>query len=133
LKVRLWLAAATLAGASVMGALALTASAGAQEGSEETLVSGWFRDRQVRYYDFGDNTKLASGSLVQTAPIYVFIHGMNADGTPDFVQGQHNIVDVVPGDAGYSDLWQVMMVTVPADYEPDSIRSKAASMRRAST
>lgn len=87
-----------------------------------TLVSGWYQDKEVRYYDFGANTPLNNG-VVGTAPIYAFIYGMNADGTPEFVPGQHNIVDVVPGDAGYSDLWQVMLVTVPRSYEADSIRS----------
>jgi hypothetical protein len=91
---------------------------------EEKLVSGWYRDREVRYYDFGANTPLASGA-VATAPIYVFIHGFNPDGSPDLVQGQHNVVDVMPGDEGYSDLWQVMLVTVPEGYQPDSITSKA--------
>jgi hypothetical protein len=94
-------------------------------GAEQKLVAGWYRGSEVKYYDFGANTKLASGSVVATAPIYVFITGMNADGTPAFAQGQHNIIDVKPGDAGYSDLWQVMMVTVGDDYEADSIRSKA--------
>ncbi len=97
-------------------------TAGAQA-EQKTLVSGWFRDREVKYYDFGTNTPL-SGTGVATAPIYVFIHGMNADGTPDMVEGQHNVVDVKPGDTGYSDLWQVNLVTVPADYQADSITSK---------
>ena len=87
-----------------------------------SLVSGWYQDGGVEYYDFGMNTPLTNGQPL-TAPIYVFIHGMNADGTPDFVEGQHNIVDVVPGDEGYSDLWEVILVTVPDGYEPDSIRS----------
>jgi hypothetical protein len=104
---------------------AASAMAGDEPPKQFNLVSGWYKDRQVKYYDFGANTPLDQGSTVQTAPIYVFIHGMNADGTPDFVEGQHNIVDVVPGDEGYSDLWQVMLVTVPEDYEPDSIQSKA--------
>jgi cold shock CspA family protein len=94
------------------------------QAEEFALINGWYRDREVRYYDFGTNTHQAAPGTVQTAPIYVFIHGMNADGTPDFVEGQHNIVDVVPGDSGYSDLWQVMLVTVPDDYEPDSVTSK---------
>ncbi len=88
------------------------------------LVTGWFRDQEVKYYDFGANTKL-SGAGVASAAIYPFITGMNADGTPKFVQGQHNLIDVVPGDAGYSDLWKVTMVTVGEGYEPDSIKSKA--------
>jgi hypothetical protein len=92
------------------------------------LVSGWYRGRSVKYYDFGDNTKLTQGSAVGTAPIYAFIKGMKPDGTPDFVAGQHNIVEVKPGDPGYSDLWKVDLVTVPANYQADSIKTSAAIM-----
>jgi len=102
--------------------LAFGPGAGAQV-EEKTLVSGWYQDRQVEYYDFGTNTPLVGENSVQTQPIWVFIHGMNPDGTPDLVEGQHNIIDVVPGEPGYSDLWQVVFVTVPDDYEADSIRS----------
>lgn len=107
---------------AVGAALVVAPSAHAQE--EFSLVDGWFRDRAVEYYDFGTNTPLVGDSAVQTSPIYAFIHGMNADGTPDFVEGQHNVVATVPGDAGYSDLWQVVLVTVPEDYEADSITSE---------
>ena len=99
------------------------AIANASAPAEKELVSGWYQGREVRYYDFGSNTPI-KGNGVSTAPIYVFIHGMKADGSPDFVEGQHNVVDVVPGDIGYSDLWQVMLVTVPESYTPDSIISK---------
>ena len=91
---------------------------------EKTLVDGWYRDRAVEYYDFGGNSAVES-SVVNTAPIYVFVHGFNPDGSPQFVEGQHNVVDVVPGEDGYSDLWQVMLVTVPEGFQPDSITSKA--------
>lgn len=117
-----------LAAAAVMVGAALSSiasTAQAQPAGREDLVSGWFRDRAVEYYDFGTNTPEAGEGIVATAPIFVFIHGMNADGTPQIVEGQHNVVDVVPGDPGYSDLWQVNFVTVPDDYEPDSITSKA--------
>ena len=91
-------------------------------GNELALVSGWYKEKQVQYYDFGTNSVVVSGNPA-TAPIYAFIHGMNTDGSPNFVEGQHNVVDVVPGDSGYSDLWQVMLVTVPEGYTPDSITS----------
>lgn len=90
----------------------------------QPLISGWYRDEAVRYYDFGLNSE-AMGSSVSVAPIYAFITGMSAAGEPMFVDGQHNVVGVVPGDAGYSDLWEVHLVTVPADYEADTIRSAA--------
>jgi len=101
------------------------AATSGDSGSVLRLVSGWYRDRQVRYYDFGDNTKLTQGSSVAVAPIFAFIAGTDAEGNPQFVAGQHNIVDVRPGDAGYSDLWQVVMVTVPDGYAPDSMKSAA--------
>jgi predicted lipoprotein with Yx(FWY)xxD motif/plastocyanin len=88
------------------------------------LVPGWYKDQQVQYYDFGANSAV-SGDMVLTAPIYALIFGKNTDGSPNFVPGQHNIVNSVPGDPGYSDLWRVNLVTVPADYQADSIRSQA--------
>jgi hypothetical protein len=96
--------------------------------NELALVSGWYKGREVQYYDFGANTPLAEGNSVLTAPIYAFITGMDAQGNPELVEGQHNIIAVVPGDEGYSDLWQVMLVTVGADYVPDSVKSVADVM-----
>jgi hypothetical protein len=89
-----------------------------------SLVDGWYRGQAVEYYDFGTNSP-SSGGAVATAPIWAFITGFDADGNPQFVEGQHNVVDHVPGEAGYSDLWQVMLVTVPEGYVADTIRSKA--------
>jgi hypothetical protein len=72
----------------------------------------------IKYYNF-DVQPLAP------APIYALFH---ADGSP--VAGQLNIIDVLPGDAGYNDFWQVMKVTVPADYIANSVTS-AAEVRAA--
>ena len=88
------------------------------------LVSGWYKGREVRYYDFGTNSPVTDGT-VATAPIYVFITGFDASGNPVFVQGQHNIVTTIPGVDGYSDLWRVMLVTVPQSYVADTVTSKA--------
>ncbi len=89
------------------------------------LVNGWYRDEPVVYYDFGTHSPQMNVADVAVAPIWAFITGMDADGNPEFVPHQHNIIDVVPGDGGYSDLWQVNLVTVPEDYVADSITSKA--------
>ena len=106
-----------------------TASAAATgEAKEFPLIAGWYRGQEVRYYDFGMNTMLAGGTTVASAPIWAFITGMDADGNPQFVAGQHNIIDVVPDDNGYSDLWEVNLVTVPEDYEAESITSAAEVM-----
>jgi hypothetical protein len=92
-------------------------------GNEISLVSGWYRDAEVKYYDFGANTPLTDGNSIAVAPIYAFITGMDADGNPLFVEGQHNIVAVKPGDDGYSDLWRVNLVTVTDGYEADSVKA----------
>jgi hypothetical protein len=88
------------------------------------LVQGWAKGEDVVYYDFGMRSP-TSGAVVSAAPIWAFITGLDASGNPMFVEGQHNVVDVVPGMDGYSDLWEVNLVTVPDGYAPDSIRSKA--------
>ena len=84
------------------------------EGGED-LVQGWYNGVKVYYPDFGMNP-------ATTAPIWAFITGFDSDGNPMFVKGQHNVINVVPGDAGYSAFWSVNLVMVPSDYVPDSIR-----------
>jgi hypothetical protein len=53
------------------------------------------------------------------APIYVFFRS----GESTSVAGQLNIINVVPGDAGYNDFWLVQKVTVPADYVANTVTS----------
>lgn len=59
--------------------------------------------------------------LRQPAPIYVLYR--EGENTP--VKNQQNIVNVIPGDEGYNDFWQVYKVIVPFDYDPNSITSAA--------
>jgi len=66
----------------------------------------------VRYYNFDVQTLLP-------APIYVLVKGAN--NTP--VEGQLNIIDVIPGEEKYSDFWQIYFVTVPDNYLSNSISS----------
>jgi hypothetical protein len=68
----------------------------------------------VRYYNF-DVQPLAP------APIYVLFR----DGEDAPVEGQLNIVDVIPGDAGYNDFWHPHKVTVPVDYVANTVTSAA--------
>jgi hypothetical protein len=72
------------------------------------------RGEKVRYYNFDVQP-------TAPAPIYVLFH----TGQDKPVSGQLNIVDVAPGDAGYSDFWQVQKVTVPATYVANSVTSRA--------
>lgn len=57
----------------------------------------------------------------QPDDIYVFF---NPDGSTP-VTGQNNIIPTIPGDAGYSDFWQVNKVITTAGYVPNSITSEA--------
>lgn len=88
------------------------------------LVTGWFQGRLTHYFDFGPSSPIdkASGKVIP-APIFVLITGMDAGGNPIMVPGQRNIIDVVPGDPGYSDLWAVSLVTVPQDYVANTLKS----------
>jgi hypothetical protein len=71
----------------------------------------------ARYYNFDVQP-------LEAAPIFaLFRQGEDAP-----VDGQLNIVGVVPGDEGYSDFWHVHKVTVPADYEANTITSLAELM-----
>jgi len=65
----------------------------------------------VQYYDFDVQP-------TAPAPIYAFFY---ENGDP--VDGQRNVVGVIPGDEGYNDFWQVNAVTVPDDYEANTITS----------
>lgn len=53
------------------------------------------------------------------APIYVLFR----EGSDTPVPGQLNIVDVVPGNDGYNDVWQVVRVTVPRSYVANTVTS----------
>lgn len=68
----------------------------------------------VEYYNFDVQP-------TKPAPIYVlFKEGASAP-----VDGQLNIIDVIPGEAGYNDFWQVIKVTVPNDYVANVVTSFA--------
>jgi hypothetical protein len=66
----------------------------------------------VRYYNF-DVQPLAP------APIYALFR--EGESTP--VEGQLNVVGVIPGDPGYNDFWLVHKVIVPEDYVANTVAS----------
>jgi len=67
----------------------------------------------VTYYNFDVQS-------TTPAPIYVLFR----EGEDAPVEGQLNVVDVVPGDEGYNDFWQVHRVTVPEDYVANTVSSR---------
>jgi hypothetical protein len=84
---------------------------------ENFLTQGYGPDGDtVQYYDFDVQP-------TEPAPIYAFFY---ENGDP--VEGQLNVVGVVPGDEGYNDFWQVTRVIVPDEYEANTITSASALM-----
>lgn len=67
----------------------------------------------VRYYNFDVQP-------VDPAPIYQLVR----QGETQPVEGQLNIVDVIPGSPGYNDFWQVVRVMVPQDYVANTVTSR---------
>ena len=67
--------------------------------------------QKVQYYNF---------DMMSTtpAPIYAFYRTNQSA-----VTGQLNVINVIPGDQGYNDFWQVYKVTVPDSYVANTISS----------
>ena len=77
------------------------------------ITRGLGPDGQIAsYYNFDVQSTIP-------APIYVLFR----DGQDTPLESQLNIVDTVPGDAGYNDFWQVHRVTVPETYVANTVTS----------
>src|ERR1044071_6780360 len=70
----------------------------------------------IRYYNFDVQPTTA-------AKMYVFYVGEQELTT------QHRVVDVIPGQRGYSDFFRVVRVRVPARYVADELAGAAAILR----
>jgi hypothetical protein len=86
------------------------------------LVAGFTRNQttgslngQIAWY------WLVGGTSGTVNPVYFFNY---QNGAP--VQGQYPIIDVKPGDIGYTHFWELNNVTVPNDYTPNTIKSLAS-------
>jgi hypothetical protein len=106
--------------AVLLAALVLPAAAPGRDAMEpirhfpkQKKTSGFYKGNTVKYLDFGP-IKLRPGNKL--APIWVFTNGAD---------GQSNVIDVAPGDRGYSPLWRVVMVTWADDATPRVLRSAA--------
>lgn len=67
---------------------------------------------KVQYYNF---------DIQPTAPAPIYVLFKSGSTMP--VDGQLNIINVIPGDNGYNDFWQVVKVTVPSDYTANEVSS----------
>ena len=86
--------------------------------AKQPVVQGFYKGRTIRYFNYGP-IKLRPGNTV--APIW------SVTNRPD---GQHNIVDVAPGDDGYTPLWRVVEVTW-AEGATKRVLKSAGDVRRA--
>ena len=77
------------------------------------ITQGYTPSGQVTlYYNF---------DVQSTTPAPIWVLYKSGDTTP--VTGQLNIINVLPGSAGYNDFWLVYKVTVPSNYVANTVTS----------
>ncbi len=110
-----------------------TASRSNVVGQASTLTLGWYEDKAVAYFNFGEAllTTTASG-MVPTSPIYVMFNDNATGPASGFVvesntMQTHNVLATKPGDASYSPLWSVLVID-NANFSAVSNLSTAASL-----
>jgi hypothetical protein len=89
--------------------------------AEMSLTPGWFRDRNVLYYDFGSVPIGASAGRVLWP-----IHGFDAKGNPVAIRGQRPIFSTIPGLAEYSGVYRLSYVVTADHVQPNILRDIAA-------
>jgi hypothetical protein len=104
--------------AGTLGLVAAPAMADTIRHFPQKATEGFYRGQTIEYLDFGP-VKVKPGN--KTADLWSVTNG---------VKGQYNIVDVVPGKAGYTPLWDVNLVTWKAGVSPRLLTS-AAAVRKA--
>src|SRR6266566_8031441 len=113
------LAVAVISVAAFAGTATATRTTQHATVAKKPITSGFYRGRTIGYYDFGP-IKLKPGNKL--APIWTVTNG---------VAGQHNIIDTVPGEKGYTPLWQVTKVTWAAGKTPRLLKSADAVKKAA--
>ncbi|RUS23012.1 hypothetical protein BC937DRAFT_93598 [Endogone sp. FLAS-F59071] len=80
------------------------------------LLQGWEKGRKFWFYTFNvtqlPDSVTTPPAVAPTVPIYKFVR----EASDDYHNTtQASVIDFIPGDVGYSDLWQVVKVVVPAN------------------
>ncbi len=107
-----------LAAAAALGVVAAPATADSIHHFPQQATEGFYRGQTIEYLDFGP-VKLKPGNKL--ADLWSVTNG---------VDGQYNIIDVVPGQKGYSPLWDINLVTWKSGVTPRKLTS-AAAVRKA--
>ena len=71
----------------------------------------------------GEKTEYYNFDVQSTTPAPIYVLFKDGESTP--VPDQLNIVNVIPGDAGYNDFWLVVKVTVPSNYVANTVTNYA--------
>lgn len=82
-------------------------------------MMGWYEGREVQFFDFG-------AASATPAPMWRFATGRDAAGDPLFLESQHGLLDSIPVQPAYPDLWDIRIVQVDTAYAPNTIRSANA-------
>lgn len=77
------------------------------------------KGQKSTYYNF---------DVLSTTPAPIYVLFRSGESLP--VAEQLNIVNVVPGDAGYNDFWMVEKVTVPSGYVANTVSSYAEIVQK---
>jgi hypothetical protein len=104
--------------AAALGIVAAPAMGDSIRHFPQKATEGFYRGQTIEYLDFGP-VKLKPGNKL--ADLWSVTNG---------VDDQYNIVDVVPGQTGYTPLWDVNLVTWKDGATPRKLTS-AAAVRRA--
>jgi hypothetical protein len=80
-------------------------------------IQGWYRDRPVLYYNFGDVPQ-----PVPVAQVWWPVYGFDAAGNPVAIRGQRPIFSALPHGTGYSGLWKLTYVVTADHVRPNELR-----------
>lgn len=94
----------------------------AQAATEVQLQSGWFRDREVKYYNMG-----VTPQPVVVGRVLWPIHGFDMRGNPVAMRGQKPIFSSLPGLEGYSGVWRLTYVVVADKVQPNAVKDMASA------
>lgn len=100
-----------------------TAAKSFTPGTASVLTLGWYKDQAVAYFTFGEAALTAELSgTVPLSPIFVMFNVDPSDTDPNSGPASgfktepgtaqtHNVLSTIPGDAGYSPLWDVQVIS----------------------
>jgi hypothetical protein len=99
--------------------LAIVPKGSRLERDSTPALMGWYEGREVQFFDFGQ-------SGLTPVPLVTFVKGLDADGNPEFLREQANIVDTLPVSPPYADMWHIRFAKPDTSYVANTLKSAAA-------